>query len=491
MILSIRHQRSQIESTRSTQGHFGILLLIVAVGFAIRVGIAIHWQNSMVEGELFRFGDSDSYWKMAQKIAQGLPYQYGSPDSRVFRSPLYPLFLAPWTWLDGANETSRSTVLIARVVGSAMGALCIGLVIFLAKRLIPTQSKPIVDAGLWAGLLAVLYPGAIGMSIFILSEAIFCPLMLMSMGCVSLAIQSKTLNRWEIGWTWMLLSGAFSGVACLARPSWSLWPMVLFTYVLLLVFSLPQHEPHPPSKRAYWALGCVLFCVGVSLVMSPWWVRNYLVTGRFVPTTLQVGASLYDGWHPGASGSSDESMEFVNAFIVEQKREDQLRVLAGKPLESTLEWRLDRRMKNAAITWAMENSSDAVRLGLVKLLKTWSPFPVAKELGSDSVRWSEAIGYTAILCLAVVGLWQCRLETGAWLYAMPCVYFALLHMFFIGSVRYRQPAVLVICVLGGVGSAAIAKWIFLIRSEHATKLDGSIISKNVTVDKNPTRKPNQ
>lgn len=194
--------------------------------------------------------------------------------------------------------------------------------------------------------------------------------------------------------------------------------------------------------------------------MSPWWARNYLETGKFVPTTLQVGASLYDGWHAGASGSSDEGMGFVNAFIVEQKNEDQRELLAGKKLESTLEWRVDRRMKNAAIAWALENSSDAVRLGLVKLVKTWSPLPVARELGSDAVRWFEAIGYTAIMGLAAIGMWQCRSQLGAWLYAMPCVYFALLHMFFIGSVRYRQPAVLVICVLGGVGCATIARWVF-------------------------------
>ena len=220
--------------------------------------------------------------------------------------------------------------------------------------------------------------------------------------------------------------------------------------------------------------------------MSPWWVRNYLVTGKFVPTTLQVGASLYDGWHPGASGSSDESMGFVNAFMVEQQREDQLSVLAGAPLESTLEWRLDRRIKNAAITWAMENSSDAVRLGLVKLIKTWSPLPVAKEIGSDAVRWFEAVGYCAILCSALVGLWQCRLEVGAWLYAMPCVYFGLLHMFFIGSVRYRQPAVLALCVLGGVGCAAIMKWIFSKPREDKAKHDGTIAKSDVTVDKSQT-----
>jgi hypothetical protein len=215
--------------------------------------------------------------------------------------------------------------------------------------------------------------------------------------------------------------------------------------------------------------------------MSPWWVRNYGVTGEFVPTTLQVGASLYDGWHSGATGSSDEGMAFVNAFIAEQRDEDIQSAKRGEPLRSTFEWRLDKRLKNAAIEWATENSSAACWLGLVKLRKTWSPVPVARELGSNAVRWFEGIGYTAIVCLALLGVWECRHRIGAWLFLMPCVYFAVLHMFFIGSVRYRQPAVLILCVLGGVGLVTLLRK--MPKDRKRTNIDGSIATANVTDDK--------
>lgn len=193
--------------------------------------------------------------------------------------------------------------------------------------------------------------------------------------------------------------------------------------------------------------------------MSPWWIRNYWVSGTFVPTTLQVGASLYDGLHPGASGSSDENMAFVDQFAKEQVDEDQRQQAAGNGVIGTFESRLDRRMRNAAIDWALENSSAAVQLGLVKFVKTWSPMPVARELGSSAVRWAEAFGYSVIMLLSGVGVWRLRNQSGAWLMAMPAVYFAILHMFFIGSVRYRQPAVLVLCVLGGIGLVCCMQWI--------------------------------
>lgn len=380
----------------------------------------------------------------------------------------------------------------ARFAGCLLGAVCIALIIHLSNKSFRgcedensdgslSFKNTALGVGTAAGLLAMLYPGAIGMSVFLLSEAIFCPLILASILSSARSIECKSNGFLGAGDRWMLAAGLFSGAACLARPSWSLWPAVLFPYLLLAMLA---SDTKNMSRGVWitWATRCTLFCLGVCLIMSPWWFRNYTVTGKFVPTTLQVGASLYDGWHPGATGSSDEGMNFVYRYLEEQRAEDEATTAAGKPLKSTFEWRADQRLKNAAIAWARENSSDAARLGLVKLAKTWSPLPVARELGSNSVRWIEAIGYSAIMGFAAIGIWTCRKWVGAWLFAMPCVYFALLHMFFIGSVRYRQPAVLVLCILGGVGMAVVLQGIRTRWTGTRSKFDGSIALNDVTAD---------
>lgn len=413
---------------------------IVLFALCVRLGAAWYWNDQVQRsGAAFRFGDSHSYWVMASRIARGGPYQYGSENSKIFRAPLYPILLAPWTTI-GPGNPSPNGVWLARCMGCCLGAGAVACVMIMT-RMVWGPNVAIV-----AGFLASVYPGAVAMSIFVLSEAIATPMFILSCTCLLWALRHP--QRAQVAY---LAAGAALGLACLARPSWSVWPIVALPFAFAVV------KPTTFRDGRRFLVGWAVFATAVVAIMAPWWIRNYAITGKWVPTTLQVGASLYDGWHPGASGSSDENMDFVLPFIADQEAEDEMLAKQGMPLESTLEWRVDRRLRQAALAWAWENPSDVIRLSLVKCRKMWSPLPVAREV-QPLVRWSEGIGYVALMGGALVGAWRGRRERGAWLAWMPCLYLAILHAVFIGSVRYRQPGVMLLSPLAAAGWMLVVPW---------------------------------
>ncbi len=413
----------------------GCVLAVLTLALVLRIAAATNWHRTAAqEGHLFRLGDSHSYWILAGELARGLPYQYGSPDASIFRAPVYPLVLAPCTLI--ADE--QTAVWTARVVGCVLGTIAVGLAMLLARRL--TGNIPM----LFTGMLAAVYPGAIGMSIVILSEAVFCPLMLLYLWLWQVAWERNSICRTVIVG---VAAGCIAGLAILARPSWLLFAPMLFAAGMLLG---PQRGRHAAIFG-----GTIL---GAMLVMTPWWVRNASVTGEFVLTTLQVGPSLYDGLHAGATGGSDEGMEFMAQFAEEQRTED----AASDALRSTFEYRLNRRAQRASIEWIKKHTSEVALLSWRKFLRTWSLWPNGGDIGSGILRAALTIGCFAILALACIGSFQLRttkLGLNGWgvkFYWLPTVYFTLLHMIFVGSIRYREPAVLVLTVLAGVGLAGLA-----------------------------------
>ncbi|MCA9128786.1 MAG: glycosyltransferase family 39 protein [Planctomycetales bacterium] len=421
-------------------------LLVLLFALLIRIAAAGYWHyTAQSENRLFRVGDSHSYWTLAENLGAGLAYQYGSDNARVFRAPLYPIVLAPFTWI----PNSSSAVLAARILGCVFGTAAVGLLMILARRLSGARAAVI------AGIVAACYPSAIGMSAVILSEAIFMPLMI------------ANLLLWHVAWRqqatnpnhsfYPLAAGGVAGLAILARPSWLLFTPFA-SFIALVVCK--------QRGRVLWLL--LLTCIGLSVTMSPWWIRNALITGKFVPTTLQVGPSLYDGWHAGATGSSDEGMLFMQDLLAEQtdkdalvleklanERVDQVSGQPNSPLESTLEWRINQLAMNKALAWAGTSPWEAAKLAVIKLRRTWSLWPDGGEVSSFTIRLALSGSCLSVLLLALV--WSLRhLRQTPWLLGLcwvPCLYFSALHMVFVGSIRYREPAMFVLCAVAGCAIA--------------------------------------
>ncbi|MBQ5789431.1 MAG: hypothetical protein IIW01_04005 [Thermoguttaceae bacterium] len=181
----------------------------------------------------------------------------------------------------------------------------------------------------------------------------------------------------------------------------------------------------------------VLVVAGVAFVLfnvalSPWTFRNYRLTGRPIATSLQMGASLYDGWRPDADGSSD--MRFVDEF-----RRLELESPSGTTSEH-FEIRLDERLKGAALDWARSNPDAVVRLAAVKLVRLWSPIPREPAFSTPALRTLLAVSFTPLLVGGLCGFYRSfRRRGAAWTLLIPALYVSALHSIFVSSIRYRVP----------------------------------------------------
>ena len=399
-------------------------LLTLALG--VRLGSGVWWQSRLPAGVRFRFGDSETYWEMGKGLAQGQPFQYGR--ARIFRTPGYSVLLAALFKIcgDGRDAGHEPSPLCGRALSAILGTIAVGGVGVLARLLFGQRTA------LLAAIMTAFYPEAIALGTLVLSEAPFCPLLLLHLIAWTRAWQAVDATS-RI--TWSTTAGIAAGLATLMRPSW----------LLFIPFAAPIGLLFYQDRLKQMVIAAIMI-VALAVTMLPWWVRNYQIAGRFVPTTLQVGVSLYDGIGPQANGGSE--MSFVPDFVREQKSADAAALAQGEPLSGIFEDRLDRRMQTAALDWANQNHARVAQLAGIKFLRMWSPLPNAVEFQSTALRLTLAATYTPMILLALVGLW--KFAPRGWPYLLcflPAVYFTCLHCVFVSSLRYRQPAMLTLIVL--------------------------------------------
>ncbi len=175
-----------------------------------------------------------------------------------------------------------------------------------------------------------------------------------------------------------------------------------------------------------------------SICLFPWCLRNHRVSGHVVATTLQTGASLYDGLNPEADGSSD--MRFVARFR------------DSEPLDSpTYEYDVDTKMKRAALAWAAENPGAVLRLALHKFHRLWNCRPNEPAFSSPAVQAVVFLSYVPVLLFGLLGsvmIFRRGMEWGMEyrLLLAPAIYITMLHVVFVASIRYRTPAMLLLAI---------------------------------------------
>ncbi len=424
--------------TRRYNGWLAAVLLLAA---AARGGVLLWAERQPAQ---FDFPDSRRYLVVARHLAAGEgPIE--SPEVRAGTDPLYPALLAAGLRLGWAEEDvdGASLMRFGRMVNGLFGVISVALLAAFARRLFGER------AALAAAAILAVDPILLYFNALVLTETCYTALLLAAFYCLA-----RTAGR--EGVMWAAAAGGFLGLATLTRSSSLFLPLVLAPFAAAGVGAVVRlgeagRSRHVPAIMQRAAVG-IVFLVGAAAPLLPTVLRNYALFDRWVVVRTGSGASLMEALGPWADGGPGMD-----------------RIVYPAMPEGADEVERDRRCRAAAWEWARAHPGEAARLAWVKFRRTWSV--TINAPGYSGWRY-RAVGWMTVApvyVLAAVGaarLWRrggARFSAAgwggravlAWLLAVP-VYFTLVHMVFVGSVRYRVPAMPFLFVLAAVGLAGWA-----------------------------------
>ena len=439
------------EGTRGLprRGRLGIptpaawFLAIAGVAFLLRL---IHVLQLQHNDPVFLSPQMDALYhhQWALAIAAGREFV----TDAFFRAPLYPYFLGLLYRLSGTS------LMFARIVQAFIGGATCGLVYLLARRLMagpPATSvkpqanpesgfHPAAAIPLIAGFVMAAYPLAIWYDAELLLEGLLTFLVLL--GLVLLLRSRDTDRQW-----W--LPGIAFGLAAITRPN------VLAFLAVLPVWLFIEYR-----RGAWKRLGQIWGMA--ALVILPVTVRNYVVSGQFVPIAWQAGTNFYIGNSSEADG--------VTAVVPGTRADwwggfDDVKRLAekavGRPLKGA---EIDRYWLARGLEFWRKQPGKGLGLLARKSFLWFAGFEVSNEQDLYSVKRYSFINYLffssrflkfpfgILLPLALAGVWLWRRQ---WLTLLPLYLFGAAYslsfiVFFVCS-RYRLPLVPITAILAAIG----------------------------------------
>lgn len=235
------------------------LLLLIIPAVSRRLGPSYN-QNGFIDG----------YDQLAANLANGNGYRFYPDTARtMMREPGYPVLLAGLLLVFGGSFTAVKITNLIFALGAAF------LIIRIAGRFSNNPALLVI-----APLLFLFHPGLVIAESRGGVEIVFTFLLLLFMLTALRAIENNRLTDYA-------LAGAALGLTVLVRSTPMLFPAFLFAYLVLF----------EKKKQSLLLITRNIACLIVVMlaVLSPWIIRNYSLTRRFVPTASVLGVSAHAG----------------------------------------------------------------------------------------------------------------------------------------------------------------------------------------------------
>ena len=399
-------------------------------------------------GILFAFGvsglstkltsDEATYDRLAVNLLEHSQFSAMSEqplEPAIHRSPGYPFFLLVIYWIGGHSEIPALIVQFVLLAAT-------GWVLFLLAQHFVSVGSAII-----AGVLCVAYPQLMFMATYRLTEVISTFLAtLIILSLVRYAPETKYRT------TIAFVIGGIIGAASLVRPSFLLF---IGFALITVVWRWWNKGIKQLAKQS------LVLITGFSIFIVPWVVRDYFVTGKIVPLTVDSGFSLYVSalQYTGELNSQltgDDWEKILSENNSRRERAKSLPIPDQTPPSVYQEMRINQDYR--VETLQMIQSQSIFRM----LLKTPGRILALWSVGDQLLRKFHKITYiffSAITLLTIAGVFLSRkslLAQGClWLFP---IYLSLLHLVFHVETRYSFPARPFLLVYAGVAITWLANF---------------------------------
>lgn len=249
-----------------------IFTIIIFTALMVRIGFILFVSPGLDITDITSI-DAQAYHQIAQNLVLRQlftsvidpPYDPELPGT--FRPPLTPFYIASWYQIFGVN------IFWARIALALISALSCGLTFYLAQKLFDLKT------GIIAGGISIFYPFFLLLVHLPLTEGLSIGISL-TLLCLLYSSYSHPKSFREA-----FIIGVVFGLLLLNKAA----NITVFSCVLLWSLS-----PHFSSLKKT-ILNIALVILFVSLTILPWSLRNYSVSGTFMPVNSNGGWTLYLG----------------------------------------------------------------------------------------------------------------------------------------------------------------------------------------------------
>jgi 4-amino-4-deoxy-L-arabinose transferase-like glycosyltransferase len=350
-----------------------LLVAAMAAGVAIMAAYVIARRHHALLGDEVEYDLEGRFFTTGHWWWSTTPF--GVAHASAWKAPLYPAWVGFWYAVLGDSPTR------VEIVQALLAPATIGMTWLLARRMF---SPGVAVLSAW---VVAVFPLVWEFNALLYSESLATPAVLLLL--VLVLGREPTRMR-------SLAVGLVLGVNLLIRPS-----------SVLLLAGIAAAWIVASGLRRGVVMAAISLLAAIAVV-APWTIRNQVVTGGFVPISVQDSGTLAGTFNP--TSANDPVYPYAWRFDTPEQRR------IYDPAHRVDDAELRARLQRVARRYVSDHPLSVLEAfywnGLTRFWDVRRPGHAMNEVAPQGrSRKVAAIGlamYYVILVLAILGLWRCR-----------------------------------------------------------------------------------